>query len=491
QTMSELSEALQFTFGLINADNKYLTAETFGFSIAASGASLKKKQTWSLEQEPNGGTDVYFRSCLGRYLGTDKNGKVTCDTEKPEKENGFQVEATTDGRWAIKSSAYGRYFGGKSDNLECFAQTISKQYLWTIHLAMHPQVNVYNIRRKCYAHLSGAGDEVHMTKRTPWGEDTLITLVFKNNGYALLTSNNCYLASDGTLHQTCKGEDTIYTIEFYSGKIAFNFNKISNRYLSPVGPKGQLQGRKDSPGKDEHFALIDSHPQITLCSKTKGRFVSGKQGLQLSANQMEAEEMETFQMEIDPETEKVFFRNDKDKYWRLDGQGIMADAADTAQPTSHFSVEWHGRFIRLVASNGKYVSIKQSGHLVATGNEAEDFTFRLTNRAIIVFRGEHGFVGCKADGKLEGNKAMYDIFQMEENDGAYGIKGPNGKYWTVGDDKKVTANGTAPQPFIIQLCKNSKIALKPENGDGYVTSDHVGIMTANGAGINKKTLFEY
>uniref|UniRef100_F6WYV6 Fascin n=2 Tax=Ciona intestinalis TaxID=7719 RepID=F6WYV6_CIOIN len=488
-TMGELSEALQFTFGLINSSNKYLTAETFGFKIAASGASLKKKQTWSLEQEPNGGNDVYFKSFLGRYLGADKNGKVSCDTETPSEENKFQVEATTDGRWAIKSSKYERYFGGSGDNLSCFEQTISNTYLWVIHLAMHPQVNICNIRRKCYAHLSPNGEEVHMTKRTPWGEDTLITLLFKDKGYALVTSNSKYLGYDGTLHAEPKGQECLFTIEFYSGKIAFK-SKHDGRYLSPVGPKGQLQGRKDKPGKDEEFALIDSHPQITLFSKTKGKYVSGKQGLQLSANQIDAEESETFQMEIDPATEKVFFRNDKEKYWRLDGQSILADAADTNNANTHFVVEWHGRFIRLVASNGNYVSIKPSGHLFAPSKDAEDFTFRLTNRAIIVFRGEHGFVGCKGD-KLEGNRATYDIFQMEENDGAYGIKAPNGKYWAVDGDKKVAATGSQAQPFLIQLTKNSKLALKPENGDVYVTSDHVGIMTASGSGIDKKTLFEY
>ena len=53
-------------------------------------------------------------------------------------------------------------------------------------------------------------------------------------------------------------------------------------------------------------------------------------GLQLSANQIEAGEMETFQLELDPKTNAVYFRNDKDKYWRLKGQGVFADASDTS-----------------------------------------------------------------------------------------------------------------------------------------------------------------
>ena len=53
-------DTLTWSFGLINAAGHYLTIETFGNRINANGTSLKKKQIFTLEQDPSG--KVYFRT---------------------------------------------------------------------------------------------------------------------------------------------------------------------------------------------------------------------------------------------------------------------------------------------------------------------------------------------------------------------------------------------------------------------------------------------
>lgn len=158
----------------MNSEGKYLTAENFNCKVNATGNSLRKKQKWQLEQESCGVGDqesslsvVYLISPLGYYLSTDKYGKISCDkTEsggaKQDDECKFLLETNAhDGKWAFRSALYGYYFGGKGDQLHCFSKVPD---WWTIHLAIHPQINLRHALRKRYARMED--DEIYVVIRS-------------------------------------------------------------------------------------------------------------------------------------------------------------------------------------------------------------------------------------------------------------------------------------------------------------------------------------
>ncbi|XP_029603544.1 fascin actin-bundling protein 1a [Salmo trutta] len=489
------SDMLQIQFGLINCGNKYLTAETFGFKINASATSLKKKQIWTLEQgsgEETSGNVFCLKSHLGRYIAVDKDGNVTGDSESSGPETRFVITAHDDGRWSLQSEVHGRYLGGTEDRISCFAQTASVAEKWSVHIAMHPQVNIFSVTRKRYAHLSSKVDEVSIDRDVPWGVDSLITLVFLDQRYHLQTSDNRFLKNDGSL-EAAPDKTTGYTLEFRSGKVAFR--DCSGRYLAPSGPSGTMKSGKNSRvGKDEMFSLEQSHPQVVLTAGNE-RNVSTRQGMDLSANQDEEGDQEVFQVEMSRENRKCAFRTAAGKYWTLTTSGGLQCTASTKTANCYFDMEYCGKKLTLRAANGKYVAAKKNGQLAATidvAGESEEFLMKLINRPIIVLRGEHGFIGCrKVTGTLDSNRSSYDYFTLTFREGTYSLQDSTGKFWMVGDEASVVSSSDTPVDFLLEFCDYNKVAIRSVADGKYLHGDHAGVLKANADDLETATLWEY
>jgi hypothetical protein len=70
-----------------------------------------------------------------------------------------------------------------------------------------------------------------------------------------------------------------------------------------------------------------NHAQVSLIAHN-GKLVSTKQGLDVSANQIELANTETFQLEQDLSNEKWAFRTNANKYWKLENNNGIQSTGD-------------------------------------------------------------------------------------------------------------------------------------------------------------------
>ncbi|KAL4239704.1 Fascin [Mactra antiquata] len=484
--------AIEWKVGLMNYDKKYLTAESFGHKVNATGTAMKKKQIWVMEQEP-GEEVVYVRSCQDCYMSTDKYGHVTVEAEERGEDEKFTVEYSENGQWALKSCKFANYFNGVGDKVECFDKSPGQANWWSIQLYVHPQIHLRNVNRKRYAHL--VGDELECSELVPWGSDSLILLDFDEGKYTLKSFDNRYLHREGNLVEEAT-EECKFTMEIHSGCLAFKDNE--GRYLTAVG-KGTLKCRSKKFGKDELFTIEDSHPQVQIVSHNK-KSVSIRQGVDVSANQNpdEIEDSEIFQMEFNKYKETWAFLgkiNNTNKYWSLQPPplGTVQILRQETMDDSFFAIDWQEDGTAGIKGNdGKYLSNKQTGILYSTTSTLEEnnkFRIIIVNRPILVLKGEFGFVGAKGT-QFICNKAKYDILTVEHvGEGSYTIKGQEGQYWNVGDDNQIYAD-SSPAKFQFQFNGRSMMAIRAPNGC-FLKGEQTGLIKATSNEISSASLWEF
>lgn len=189
-------------------------------------------------------------------------------------------------------------------------------------------------------------------------------------------------------------------------------------YLSPIGSKAVLKSRSQTVTRDELFSLEDSLPQSSFIAALNSKYVSIKQGVDVTANQDEIGENETFQLEFDWSAHRWALRTTQDRYWCLSAGGGIQAVGNRRSADALFELVWHGDgSLSLRANNGKFLTTKRSGHLFAISeaiDEVAKFFFYLINRPILVLKCEQGFVGVRQGScKLECNKATYETIVVE------------------------------------------------------------------------------
>ncbi|XP_070591989.1 fascin-like [Erythrolamprus reginae] len=507
-------------FGLINAANRYLTAEAFRFQVTATGKQLKPRQVWVLQfVTPHGAgaagpgegaaQKVHLISALKRYLAADPNGKVTCDQDKPGPQTFFLLHQHPDGKVSLQNEQSKRYLGGAEDNVTCFAQASSETEKWTLHLAMHPNVAIYNPNRKRYVRFDEKAEVLRCDRDVPWGAESVISIYYDFRGldskahnadrmqlspyipvkkYGLRNGTGKLLASNGSLMADFTPQ-TMYSLEVHGGLVAFRDDE--GKYLT--GREGSMKTLKmDKPGRDELFSMEASPAQVSLRSSSTNKFVCCKPGADLYATAMAVSNTEIFQLLFDDATKKVCFRGHSGTYMSL-GPNDCIISSSKQDKNVWFELQYQDQKV-LLHMGDKYVSMRPNGQLLAVpkaAGKSEDFLLVLVNRPLLILHSDAGYVGRTADLKrLEGNCADYVLSSLSLSDEGYYNFQIDGKYWALDKDGQILVTSDRPGNFSLQFVSSSSLIIKASNNK-YLMADQGGRVWTGSTDASNATLFHY
>ncbi|KAH0621068.1 hypothetical protein JD844_022086 [Phrynosoma platyrhinos] len=487
-------------FGLVNAANRYLTAEPFRFQVAATGKQLKPRQVWVLQFVcPHGagaagpgegaGQKLHLISALKRYLAADPNGKVTCDQDKPGPQTFFLLHQYPDGKVSFQNEQSKRYLGGAEENVTCFAQAATETEKWTLHLAVHPNVAMYNPNRKRYVRCDEKAGVLRCDRDMPWGAESVITIYydFKLKKYGLRNGAGKLLAANGSLVSDI-GPETLYSLEVNSGLVALRDDE--GKYLS-VREGGMKTVKMDKPGRDELFSMESSPAQVSLRSFSTNKFICCRPGADLYANAMAVGNTEIFQLLFDNATKKVCFRGYCGTYMSL-GPNDCIVSNSKQDNNVWFDLQYQDQKVMLRIGD-KYVSMRPNGQLLAipkVAGKIEDFLLLLVNRPLLVLHSDAGYVGLCSDlRRLEGNCVSYVASSLSLTEEGYYNFQIGSKYWALEKDGQIAITNDRPTNFTIQFASSNCLIIRA--GNRFLVAEQGGRLIAGASDASGATLFHY
>lgn len=428
----------------------------------------------------------------------------------------------------------------------------SKAELWHVHLVPARGATMFalkSIGRKRYARASlsivvDGKEQVQVDATSPWGSETLFHFKYFEGGrYALLTSSCKYLTCEGmcidwvpdarstsnggTNGMTVNGKsvslppsDCLFTIEYHGGNIAFR--DLSGKYLAASGRASTLRSRSNTVSRDELFEFEKCPIQVSLRATFNNRFVSIKQGMDVSANQNEiTSSHEVFELQYQECSDTWTIRTKDHHYWSPGAASAIQTNSGDISSAAHFKMIWNqddGSCSLLVSntsgkndeSGAKYVAARKSGQLCYSSQDQASFYLLLQNRTSLNLRSANGsgFVGLKVpgSGKLDATKSIPDSILIEyansdqvDNDEAtfnccYFKMPAINKYWSMIDNNQLACDAssvTCAQQFQLELRTGSTIAIRLFENSSYLNLTKQSSLAISGCQPSEATLWEF
>lgn len=244
-------------------------------------------------------------------------------------------------------------------------------------------------------------------------------------------------------------------------------------------------------------------------------------GIDLSANQNDVTQHETFQMEYDQSDNYWYLSTSDNKYWSFGVASTVQVASGDLNSRARFRIIWNvddgtcSLFATDSTGQLRTLGARKSGQLFTSGPESIRFYIKFLNRTRISLRGANssGFVGTKGQGsvKLESNKTIPDLFTIEyANSDNLSTDDPDelnstfnccyfkllstGKYLNVVDGQTICADASSmacAQQFQLELRTGTYLAIRTVDSGNYLN------LTANGSLVlspclpEKATLWEF